>query len=193
MDKWENQEHRIEVWVEKDALLGILGSVCHDLDVDYFSCRGYNFQSEMWGAAMRLRQYLDDGQTPVVIHLGDHDPSGVDMTRDIEDRLRLFTGGGVELRRIALTMEQVHQYDPPPNPAKITDSRAEGYIKEYGNDSWELDALDPGMLADLIRDTIIPYRDRDALAEQIRRERRERRAIHHLSEIGKVIRAERGE
>ena len=85
----------------------------------------------------------------MILHLGDHDPSGVDMTRDIQERLRMFESD-VEVKRIALTMEQIKLYNPPPNPAKITDSRCQGYIEKYGCESWELDALNPTIIKDLI-------------------------------------------
>lgn len=83
LDKWANQPNRLEVWVEKDALVQVLEKACTPLDVDFFSCRGYTSSSEVYGASKRLLRYLEDGQTPVIIHLGDHDPSGIDMTRDI--------------------------------------------------------------------------------------------------------------
>lgn len=157
-ERWANQPNRVEVWIEKDALVGVITGICQQYDVDYFSCRGYTSQSEVWGAARRLRRYEDVGQKTVIIHLGDHDPSGVDMSRDIADRLALF-GSTAEVIRIALTMDQVAQYNPPPNPAKLTDSRANGYISLYGDDSWELDALDPATLAQLISDHISEWRD----------------------------------
>lgn len=157
-ERWARQPHRVEVWIEKDALVGVISGVCARNDVDYFSCRGYTSQSELWGAAQRLTAYTDSGQQPIVIHLGDHDPSGIDMTRDIEDRLALF-GADAKVIRIALNMDQVEQYDPPPNPAKLTDSRASGYISRYGSSSWELDALDPATLDRLIDDEIGRWRD----------------------------------
>ncbi len=92
IDKWLPQDYRVEVWIEKDALVGIIEGICRGFDCPYFSCRGYTSQSEVWAAGMRLKNYVDDGQTPVIIHLGDHDPSGIDMTRDIADRLALFVG-----------------------------------------------------------------------------------------------------
>jgi hypothetical protein len=157
-DRWANQAHRVEVWIEKDALVGVIAGACNRLDVPFFSCRGYTSQSELWGAGQRLARYSRLGQDPVVIHLGDHDPSGIDMTRDIGDRLALF-GAKATVRRIALNMNQVDQYQPPPNPAKLTDARANGYITRYGNQSWELDALDPATLDALITATIDDYRD----------------------------------
>lgn len=105
-----------------------------------------------------LEDYYKDGQIPVVIHLGDHDPSGIDMTRDIGDRLDLFTGSAV-VKRIALNMDQIELYNPPPNPAKVTDSRATSYIRRFGHSSWELDALEPAVIAAAIESTVLSYRD----------------------------------
>lgn len=152
-DVWEGQPYRPEVWIEKDALIGVIAGVCDELAVPYFSCRGYVSQSSMWEAGQRLAEYQDGGQEAIILHLGDHDPSGIDMTRDIQARLNMFAGA-VEVRRLALSMEQVRQYGPPPNPAKITDSRFAGYLAEYGRESWELDALQPQVIAELIRDAV---------------------------------------
>jgi hypothetical protein len=185
VDLWEQQNSYVEVWIEKDALVGVIEGVSTELDVPYFSCRGYTSQSEMWSAAQRIGKQVQAGKNITILHLGDHDPSGIDMTRDIEDRLSLFiatdyahdlmdkTEGWDELdksdqdsmikqwisdaldrfevRRIALNMDQIDQYQPPPNPAKVTDSRAAGYIREYGYESWELDALPPDVLSGLVR------------------------------------------
>lgn len=157
LDKWQGQPNYIEVWVEKDALVDIVGQACTSLDAPYFSCRGYTSQSEMWSAAQRfIRQGNRNGR--IIIHLGDHDPSGIDMSRDIQDRLNLF-GSDVYVKRVALSMEQIRTYNPPPNPAKITDSRASKYIDKYGNESWELDALEPKVITDLISSEVKSYRD----------------------------------
>lgn len=173
-DKWADQPHRVEVWVEKDALVGVLERICNELDVPYFSCRGYTSQSEVWGAAMRLQRHRTAGQEPVILHLGDHDPSGLDMTRDVTDRIELFLRGRpVEVRRLALNMDQVEQYDPPPNPAKLTDSRGTAYVEEYGDSSWELDALPPEIISDLIREAVDELRDDDLWEEAEGKERRE--------------------
>lgn len=166
---WEGQANRVEVWVEKDALVDVVGRAANPLRTPFFSCRGYTSASEVWAAARRLEGYLDeDGVEQVVIlHLGDHDPSGIDMTRDIRDRLTTFLDGDgydsglLEVRRIALNMPQIDEYKPPPNPAKISDSRAGAYIARYGPSSWELDALEPTVLRNLITDTIAPLIDRE--------------------------------
>ena len=159
-DLWEDQPNRVEVWVEKEALAGVFERVCRELDIAWFSCRGYVSQSELWSAAMRMKGYQRAGQQPVILHFGDHDPSGIDMTRDIRDRMEVF-GAFPEVRRLALNMDQIDQYDPPPNPAKFTDSRFAGYVSEYGDESWELDALEPAVLADIVRDEVAQLRDEE--------------------------------
>jgi len=165
IDMWENQEVRVEVWIEKEALSGVISGVCGELDVPYFACRGYVSQSEQWRAGRRMRR---DGRNTIMIHLGDHDPSGMDMTRDNDDRLRMFANynGRVEVRRIALNMDQINEYNPPPNPAKFSDSRFQQYVAEYGDESWELDALEPAVLSQLIRDEIDSIRDMDLWIER---------------------------
>ena len=164
VDRWATQENYVEVWIEKDALVGVLEGVCTELDVPYFACRGYASQSEMWGAAQRLIERERAGKTTTIIHLGDHDPSGVDMTRDIQDRLELF-GSSALVKRIALLTEQVEEYDPPPNPAKTTDARYASYSQQYGDESWELDALEPRVIVNLIREAVESLIDEDAWEE----------------------------
>ena len=178
LDKWEGQPNYVEVWVEKDALVDVVGQACRPLDVPFFSCRGYTSQSEMWAAAQRFIR-RDDREQRIIIHLGDHDPSGIDMTRDIQERLEMF-GADVMVKRVALTMEQIDFYTPPPNPAKLTDSRCWGYIQKFGNESWELDALEPKVITDLITEQVTMYRD-DTLYQQVcDQERREKRDLQLL-------------
>lgn len=163
VDWWEDQPFHIEIWVEKDALSGVCQRVARKWGVGVFACRGYVSSSEMRSAALRLIQKEEEGHTTLILHLGDHDPSGVDMTRDIQTRLDVF-GSNVEVQRIALTMDQVYQYDPPPDPAKVTDSRYKKYSDEYGDLSWELDALEPQVLIDLIDLEIDPRVDKALFA-----------------------------
>ena len=165
LDKWEGQPNYVEVWVEKDALVDIVGQACRPIDTPYFSCRGYTSQSEMWSAAQRFIRQNRIRENCFIIHLGDHDPSGIDMTRDIQERLEMF-GANVEVKRVALTMDQVETYNPPPNPAKITDSRASKYIHLFGDESWELDALEPQMLNNLITNEVTALRD-DAIYKAV--------------------------
>lgn len=154
MDMWKNQKHRPEVWIEKDALVGVIEPPCNNYDVPFLSCRGYVSDSEMWAASQRIIEYIQNGQTPVIFHLGDHDPSGIDMTRDIEDRLSLFIGLSPPVLRLALNIKQIEIYNPPPNPAKLSDSRSAQYINLYGENSYELDALEPSVISELVADNI---------------------------------------
>jgi len=155
IDKWDGQQERCEVWIEKDALIGVIERTCQRLDVPCFSCRGYVSQSEMWVAAMRLKRWTKRGVGVTIFHLGDHDPSGIDMTRDIQDRVQLLAGTtDIRIERIALNMDQIEEYGPPPNPAKVTDSRAGTYIAEHGNESWELDSLDPKVLDSTVEEAV---------------------------------------
>jgi hypothetical protein len=181
-DLWDTQEYRPEVWIEKDALVGVIAGTCEQNDVPYFSCRGYTSQSEMWAAGQRFAQYHANEQKPLVIHLGDHDPSGIDMSRDIEDRLELLAEVSVEVRRIALNMPQVEQYNPPPNPAKQTDVRFADYQRKHGDSSWELDALSPALLAALILAELDDIRDENAWNERVDQQKAARRDLQKVAD-----------
>lgn len=179
VDRWKTQERRVEVWIEKDALVGVLEAACEQWYCPYFSCRGYVSDSEIWDSAQRMGRIINRGQRVLVLHLGDHDPSGVDMSRDIEERLKLFCPGDtsdLEVRRIALTMTQVEEVQPPPNPAKSTDSRNSAYREQYGDSCWELDALDPDYIINLVASHIEPEIDQEqwTIAEEARDAGRER-------------------
>jgi len=172
IDKWSNQEYRPEVWIEKDALIGVLSNVCEELDIPYFSCRGYTSQSEMWRAAQRLCGHMQNNQVPYIIHLGDHDPSGMDMSRDIEERLYNFGVTDLTFSRIALNRDQIDQYNPPPNPAKLTDSRCRVYINRHGSESWELDALEPQVIHSLIENIVLSLRDEEAYVKTLKKQQK---------------------
>jgi hypothetical protein len=178
-DLWRLQDYRVEVWIEKEALIGVVEPACERLRVPYFACRGYVSQSEAYAAGERFRKHLDAGQSPVILHLGDHDPSGLDMTRDNAERLAMFTGQPVEVVRLALNMDQIERLRPPPNPAKETDARFASYLRTYGDQSWELDALPPDVIDKLISDAVAGYRSEgqwrhDLAAEETEREHLEK-------------------
>lgn len=181
LDHWTGQRHYVEVWVEKDALVGIVGQISQRLDVNFFSCRGYVSQSEMWSAARRLKRHQDQGQHVVLLHLGDHDPSGKDMSRDIVDRLDMFETHDVTFKRLALNMDQIELYNPPPNPTKLTDSRSTGYIEKYGYECWELDALEPGVISDLIDVNVRKYRNETLHKAVIAKENREKKLLEDVA------------
>ncbi len=164
IDTRNTQPYYIEVWVEKDALIGIVEDICNELDVPCFSCRGYVSQTEMYEASRRFKDHQIE-QECMIIHLGDHDPSGKDMTRDIMERLDLF-GAIVQVERIALNYDQIKRYNPPANPTKLTDSRAKEYIEKYGHTCWELDALEPKIIENLITSKVLEYTDLDLINER---------------------------
>jgi hypothetical protein len=173
-DIWRDQIWRPEVWIEKDALLGVIEGVCREFRVPYFAHRGNNSQSEQYKAGKRYAEMLEAGFQPVVLHLCDHDPNGIDMSRDNTERLALFAGEPIQLRRIALNLDQVQHYSLPPNPAKDTDSRYESYVEQFGTECWELDALDPTVIASLVRNELrmlIDHNLWDAALEQEERNR----------------------
>ena len=179
-DLWENQPMRVEVWIEKDALIGVISGVCHDLDVDYFALRGYASHTSLHDAARRIIRYNEEGQGVLILHMGDHDPEGMDITRDIEEKMHVF-GADCEVRRIALSMDQVNEFNPPPAPVKLSSSRSNGYIEEFGNQVWELDALEPAIMGQLIRDNVEPEIDQDRLTETNERRDREKDELKLLS------------
>lgn len=192
LDYWADQPAYVEVWVEKDALVGVLQRTCSRLDVPYFSCRGYTSASEMWRAGQRLIGAINRGKEAVVIHLGDHDPSGIDMSRDIEDRLVEFIGHETDasqftMRRVALTMRQINDLNPPPNPAKATDARFASYQERYGDESWELDALPPTFIDALITETVEGYMNHDAMARVKARETRDLASLEKLSDNWQAV------
>jgi hypothetical protein len=152
VDHWEGQPCYVEVMVEKDALSGILEPVCSKLDIRFTANKGYSSSSAMYEASKRIIAAFQDGKEVHLFYLGDHDPSGIDMTRDIKDRLALFTYDSVRIEtvRLALNWDQVEQWQPPENPAKETDSRYQVYVDQFGESSWELDAVEPSTLANLV-------------------------------------------
>ena len=165
-DLWASQRYRPETWIEKDALTGVIEDVCDELRTPYFSCRGNVSEPEMYAAGKRFARIAGQGQIPIVLHLGDHDPNGVDMTRDIRERLRMFARREIEVRRIALNLGQVTGL--PPNFAKENDSRYAAYVRQFDTtDCWELDALAPNVISDLVRDELNRLIDQDAWAGAI--------------------------
>jgi hypothetical protein len=180
-DRWALQPERVEVWIEKDALVGVIQNPCSTWDVPYFACRGYSSVSELRRAGQRLARYERQGKHTTVIHLGDHDPSGIDMTRDIEDRLRVF-GSSVDIHRLALNMNQVERYEPPPNPTKMTDSRSNGYVDLHGYQCWELDALDPTTIQTMVETEILTHLDRDQWDRDVSDDEADRDRLHQIAD-----------
>ncbi len=178
---WHNQDCYVEVMVEKQALEGVLEPVCRRLDVPFTANKGYSSSSALYETSKRYIEAYEQGKELHVVYLGDHDPSGLDMSRDVEERLDLFvktsTGredeigpnedSAVTMHRVALNMDQIRELRPPENPAKLTDTRAVEYVKKYGKKSWELDAIEPSRLARLVTTAVQGLMDYDKMQKEI--------------------------
>lgn len=211
LDKWLDQPNYVEVMVEKQALEGVLEPLCSELDIKFAANKGYSSSSALYKAGKRFAHKLSDEKKCHIIYLGDHDPSGIDMSRDIEERINLFAGvvdeerlkeinqmresinvlieadelDGVMVHRVALNMDQIRQLRPPENPAKITDPRADDYIAKFGRKSWELDAIEPRALAKLVRDKVHDLRDPDIWEKSYKRETAMRNELLALAKKSK--------
>ena len=191
LPRWEGQSSYAELWVEKAALAGVLEPMASHFHVTLMVNKGYSSASAVYESAKRLERAFYEGRAVedvFIFYLGDHDPSGEDMVRDIEERLNLFTGQSVPItvEKLALTWTQIQQYNPPPNPTKLSDSRAEAYIEKHGHESWEVDALDPATLQQIITDSFERIIDMELMDEIKAKEEKDkerlRKAVEELDE-----------
>ena len=157
LPRWKDQEHYVELWVEKDALASVLWPIAHRHHITLMINKGYSSQSAMWTSSNRFIEASRDGKYTTLLYLGDFDPSGEDMVRDITERMVMFGVQELDVIKVALTKEQIRRYNPPPNPAKVTDPRAKKYIAEHGKQSWEVDALPPEVLNQLMEQKMAGY------------------------------------
>jgi len=190
LDRLGNQKCYIEVWCEKDAISNILKRTTDKYHVRLMINKGYSSASAMYEASLRFKQN-GRNKKKMLLYLGDHDPSGLDMIRDIGDRLSTF---GVRLdtedgypQHLGITREQVEEFNPPPNPAKITDPRADWYIAEHGDTSWEVDALDPSTLNGLVEDAILEIIDTDKYNAMIKKEKSDKKKLEKLKDLADDI------
>lgn len=175
LPRWRGQENYVELWVEKAALAGVLEPLASKYHVTLMVNRGYSSTSSMRESAERFIEHCqvrdeedeDERATrdlnPILFYLGDHDPSGEDMVRDIEVRMNTFGVPDIRVEKLALTTAQVRQFKPLPNPVKMKDSRAKAYIKEHGRTCWEVDALDPRQLTTIIERAFAEVTDLDKM------------------------------
>lgn len=179
LPRWSDQMNYVELWCEKDALRSVIEPITEDLHVTLMVNRGYSSISAMYDSSKRLRKAMAAGQHPTILYLGDFDPSGEDMVRDVGSRLGLLRADGnskslagegeepwpefidmenedikLTVTKIALTTAQIKKYKPPTNPAKTTDSRFQGFSDLHGEFSYEVDALPPQVLMKIVRGAI---------------------------------------
>ena len=157
---WDTQSAVVEVWVEKDALAMLLNAVAGEYRVPVFASRGYSPFTLLDKAVDR---FLEKGG--VILDFRDHDPSGLDMCRDVQKRLTRY-GGRFRYVPVALTHDQVVAFDLAPNPTKQADPRAKVYTAQYGDKCWELDALPPDELNRLVDEAIRAEIDWDRWHEE---------------------------
>lgn len=179
LPRWEDQKTYCELWVEKDALAGVLQPLAEEFHVTLMVNRGYSSQSAMYDSAKRFK--VHQNRKLVLLYLGDHDPSGEDMVRDIRDRMEMFGVRRLQVNKLALTMAQIEEYEPPPNPAKMTDPRAEAYVSRHGDESWEVDALPPDVLQRIIRTAIEGVVDMELYNEVIEREEEDKTRLREAA------------
>jgi len=173
LNRQRNQENYVELWCEKDALSNVLKRKTDHYHIYLMVNRGYSSVSAMYQAYQRLARAKNEGKFNHILYLGDHDPSGLDMIRDIRDRMAEF-GLHPDVKHIALTGEQIEEYDPPPNPTKFKDPRAKWYINEFGKTCWEVDALPPDVLHELVEDYVENLIDIDLFEETMEEEEKDR-------------------
>lgn len=189
IDRQEGQKTCIELWTEKDALSGILKRTTQKYHIQLVVNKGYTSSSALYGAYQRYVKRIQNDQMITILYFGDHDPSGLDMVRDIRERLTfMFTNGRYassydfnedtidshfNIIPIGLTMQQIKQFDLPPNPTKLTDSRANKYIKKFGKTCWEVDALNPQTLTSIVEKNIREQIDMSLFEEMLEKEQSE--------------------
>ncbi len=175
LPRWSDQEKHVELFTEKDALSSILEPIANEYHINFCVNRGYASATAMYNLFERALRNIRKGKKVVILYLGDHDPSGLDMIRDIEERLNEFIAAPwdciyFKVEQVALSMNQIKKYSPPPNPAKIQDPRAKGYIQRFGRKSWEVDALPPDIMIQTVKKAIEKHFQKPLYQEWIKRE-----------------------
>lgn len=173
---WSSQPEFVVVWVEKDALSRVISAEADKYNVITCPSRGYASYTYIKEAL----KMLPADKHITVLHFADHDPSGIDMTRDLKERFHEYSSLDINLERIALTHDQVQHYRLPPNPTKRADPRADSYIAKFGNECWELDAIEPMELQRMVLEAIVRHVDFslwNQTLEQIQQEREDLRAM----------------
>ena len=157
---WDEAGAYVEVWLEKDALAGVVVDVTAEYDVPLMVSRGYASLSFLHSAAANMEA---EGRPCYIYHLGDFDPSGVNAAEKIEETLNdLSPTAEIYFERIAVTPEQITRWDLPTRPTKISDSRSKSW--GGGDESVELDAIEPDSLRAMVREVIEEHLPADELA-----------------------------
>lgn len=170
LNRWENQPEYFEIWIEKKALQGVFESPCNTFDLGLAPCKGYPSLTFLHEAVERFNDAFERDQLPFIFYFGDYDPSGEDIPRSIHENF-MRMGLPIEVRRIALTPEQIEDMNLPSVPAKLTDTRTKNW---NGKGVVELDAVEPKTLTKMVESVIIDHFDTDLYGELKERESTER-------------------
>ena len=206
LPRWSDQDNYVELYCEKQALEGVFQPVADQFHIYFGANKGYCGASTVYDIAKRIKEQIEAGKKCIILYFGDHDSSGLDMIRDIRDRITEFLTKGedetyykinsddevvvdedniedyFEIIPLALNMAQIKQFNPPPNPAKMSDPRAAWYIKTYGKQSWELDALKPNVLIDLATQGIMRYLNADKYNRWVQLEKTQKQKLKDFGE-----------
>jgi hypothetical protein len=166
---WSDQPEFVVVFVEKDALSRVLSNVADHYNVMTAVSRGYASYTYI---IQIIERFPVDKET-TVLHFADHDPSGLDMTRDLQNRLSNYSIDPlrtIQVERVALSFDQVQRFGLSPNPTKSADPRIDDYVSQFGDQCWELDAIEPNELQRIAEEAIVRHIDsvawKSTLAEQ---------------------------
>ncbi len=181
IDRQRDQDVYVEIWVEKDALSEIMYRKSAHYHMNLCVNRGYSSCTAVYRSYERFKYQAVNLKKPcTILYFGDHDPSGLDMAlRDINERLEEF-GTSVDVKHVGITMEQIHELNPPPNPAKMSDPRAGWYVNEFGDKSWEVDALPPDYIENVIDEQIQGLIDMDKFDAIVAEEKVEQKQLAEM-------------
>ena len=172
-DLWQDQDAYVEIWLEKDALAGVLYDVTGHWDVPLMVCRGYASISFLWSAAETIKL---EGKPTFLYYFGDCDPSGRDIPRAVEKSLREMSGADITFEVVAVTDQQIEEMNLPTRPTKKTDSRS----KNFEGESVEVDAIPPKELKRICRSLIEQHIDEGLLGRHVLIENAERDTLTQI-------------
>jgi hypothetical protein len=155
-DLWSTQNFYVEVWVEKDAIAGIVAATANSFGVPVFVARGFASLSSLYSAAETFREAVKSGKKVIIYHLGDYDPSGVAAGKSMVSAFRDDFSVKVQFIRVAVTKEQIRKLKLPTRPVKQSDTRA---AKWMGGDCVELDSMPPAEIRKLVEACITRHID----------------------------------
>ena len=164
-DLWRAQDNYVEIWIEKEALAGVVYPITSEWDVPLMVSKGFASLTYLHDAAETFKHKTELGKVCHIYYFGDYNPSGVDIRRDIQSKIANFAPlAAVEFHDVAVLPPQIERWSLPTRPTKRSDSRAKGWEGE----SVELDAIDPPQLRALVVDSIESCIDADVLDSEMK-------------------------